>query len=305
MPTAPLVVWLSSMAMVGSLGLVWFVVAGARTATSSKRQLIGDAIPSVRDLSLEGSALERLADSLLHRLRELGRRVTPIGVATETEQRIARAGLSDRWTADRFIAMKGLLSLSVFLVGFIIALTRGAGTLIMVAAGLAFVFFFVPDLNLVRRANARDLEIQKQLGDIVDQILIAVEAGASLDSALDRISRGSEGPLQEEFRRVLQDVGFGMSRREAITAMIARTALPELRELLLAIAQSEEHGLSIGAILRVQASEIRDKRQRRAEEAAMKVPVKIVFPLILCILPCLMAIIIGPAIVQISRNINF
>ena len=215
------------------------------------------------------------------------------------------AGMSDRWTADRFIAAKGLGSLAVFLVLFLLAVSRSQPVLVLFGAAIAVFVFFIPDVFVVRRGSERSEDMRTQLADVADQILIAVEAGASLDTAIARVTQSSDGPLQEEFRRMLQDVSFGMSRRDALLAMVGRTSVPELREMLLAIAQSEEHGLSIGSILRVQANEIRDKRRARAEEAAMKVPVKIVVPLILFILPCLLAIIIGPAFVRISQNINF
>lgn len=305
-PTAPIIVWLSAASLVTAIPVTWFAVSGGRKSISARQLLSRSGAASFRNFTSDRTATaERLADGVLDRMRELGQRLTPVGLAAETDRRIGRAGMTGQWTADRWIAMKGLLSLAVFFLLFIIAVARSAPLLVMIAASLAALSFFIPDLVLVRRGASREAEIQMQLGDILDQVLIAVEAGASLDSALDRISSGSEGPLQSEFRRVLQDIAFGMSRKEALQSMVDRTTLPELRALLTAMSQSEEHGLAIGQILRVQASEIRDKRHRRAEEAALKVPVKIVFPLILCILPCLMSIVMGPAVVTIMRNLQF
>lgn len=304
--SVPLSVWLSAASVTTAIGLMAYVVAGRRGATLTPRQLLDDKdSTSVRQLTLDRNALDRLATAALDRIRSVGSRLTPVSVARQMDTRIARAGMSDTWTADRLIAMKGLLSLTVFLAMFLIALSSGAASLLLVAVGLAVLAFFAPDLAILNRAEKREIAIRDQLADVADQILIAVEAGASLDTAIDRVTRTSEGALQAEFRRMLQDIAFGLSRKEALTAMVARTSVTELRELLLAIAQSEEHGLSIGRILRVQTAEIRDKRKSRAEEAAMKVPVKIVFPLILCILPCLLGVIIGPAIVQVARNVNF
>jgi tight adherence protein C len=303
--SVPLTVWLSAAAVMTSIGLTWFVISGRRAGLSPRQLLFDSPSTSVRELTLDRNAFERLATGFLDRIRRVGTRLTPVSVAKDTVGRIAQAGLSERWTADRFIAMKALFALTVFLALFLIALGNGAASLLLVAIGAAVVAFFVPDLILVRKGEARGQVMRDQLADIADQILIAVEAGASLDTAIDRVTRTSDGPLQSEFRRTLQDISFGLSRKEALTAMVARTSVSELRELLLAIAQSEEHGLSIGRILRVQTAEIRDKRKSRAEEAAMKVPVKIVFPLILCILPCLLAVILGPAVVQVARNINF
>ena len=305
-PTEPLIVWLSAASIIGAVAMLWYAVSGGNATIPARQLLSRSSGGSLRELSIDRpSTVEGLADGVIAQLRETGRRITPVGVVARADRRIGRAGMNDRWGADRWIAMKALGALSVFFVLFILAVTQGALFLLIIAGSGAAVAFFVPDLFLVRRGAARDSEIERQLGDILDQVMIAVEAGASLDSALDRISRASNGPLQQEFRRVLQDINFGMTRKKALQSMADRTTLLELRTLLNAIAQSEQHGLSIGQILRVQSSEIRDKRHRRAEEAAMKVPVKIVFPLILCILPCLMCVVMGPAAVQIIRNLNF
>lgn len=304
MGAVPFSVWVSAASVVSAIGLTAWVVAGARRQRSPRDRFSSPAM-SVRELSLDRNAGERFVSGVVGRLRAVGAQLTPVGVAREYERRIARAGLSHRLTPDRYIAVKALLGLGVFLLLFLIALGSSSPIMVVLAAALSVLGFFVPDLILDRRGADREALMRDQLADVADQILIAVEAGASLDAALDRVTRASEGPLQSEFRRMLQDISFGLSRKDAITAMIGRTTIPELRELLLAISQSEEHGLSIGNILRVQTSEIRERRKVRAEEAALKVPVKLVFPLILCILPCLLAIIVGPAVVQIARNLNF
>lgn len=304
MPSVPLEVWVYAMSLVAAVGLTIYAVAAARPNRSA-RQLLTDLQPSnVRELTLRTSALDRIMSGLSNSVRDLGGRLTPASVLVETDLRIARAGLSSRWTADRLIAAKSMVSIAVFLVLFLVALASGRSVVVFLAVAIALIAFFVPDLVLVRRGTERDARIRADLADIVDQILIAVEAGASIDGAIDRVTRDRDGPLQAEFRRALQDVAFGMSRKDAMMAMATRSSVPELRELLTAIAQSEEHGLSIGNILRVQAAEIRDKRKTRAEEEAMKVPVKITFPLILFILPCLLAVIVGPAVVRIAQNLD-
>jgi tight adherence protein C len=136
----------------------------------------------------------------------------------------------------------------------------------------------------------------------MDQIMINVEAGQSFDAAVTRVSNRGTGPAAEEFRRVMQDIQFGMTRREALEHLLERTDVPELRETVQALSQAERYGVPLGQVLRVQADELRDKRKQRAEERAMKVPVKILFPLMICILPALMVVIVGPGIISLVQR---
>lgn len=302
--SVPFSVWLSAALVAFSAPLLWFSVAAGRSDKKAREALASATSLNFRDVSLARPARERLADTALVVLGDRIKRLTPVGISREAERRIARAGVGHRWTADRLLTVKALLAMTVFLLFFTFAIVGGSVVHLIFGAVLAAVAFVLPDIVLIRKGDNRQRIMRDDLPDVIDQVVISVEAGLSFDASVDRVARQGNGPLDVELQRVMQDIALGMSRKDALLALSDRSDIPELRELVLALAQSEEHGLPISRILRVQADEIRDKRRARAEENAMKVPVKIVFPLILCILPCLVSVIIGPAIVRIVQNLG-
>jgi tight adherence protein C len=145
--------------------------------------------------------------------------------------------------------------------------------------------------------------MQRALPDALDLLSITVEAGLGFDAAVARVARQSGGPLGEELHRVLQEMQIGKSRSDALRDLADRTSIPELKSFVLAMVQADIFGISIAKVLQVQAKEMRLKRRQRAEEQAQKVPVKIVFPLILCIFPSLFIVLLGPAVITIYENI--
>lgn len=300
----PFTVWLYSLALASSFPVLWFAISGFDQRKKARDALAAASSLNFRDVSLARPARERIADGVISAVGSGVGRFTPVGMAKEADRRIARAGVGHRWTAERLLTVKALLALAVFGLMFLLALTSGSAVQLIFGVILGAVAFVIPDIILIRKGDARQEQMRADLPDVIDQVVIAVEAGLSFDSAVDRVSRGGEGPLERELQRVLQDIALGLSRKQALLALADRSDVPELRELVLALAQSEEHGLPVGRVLRVQADEVRDKRRSRAEERALQVPVKIVFPLILCILPCIMAVVLGPAVVRFNENIG-
>ncbi len=146
--------------------------------------------------------------------------------------------------------------------------------------------------------------MRRELPDALDLLTISVEAGLAFDSALSQVARNTSGPLAEEFFRVLQEMQIGLGRADAMRALGDRTDLPELRGFITSMVQADSFGIPVAQVLRVQAREMRVKRSQRAEELAQKVPVKILFPLIFCILPSLFVVILGPAVIQIFTSFN-
>ena len=174
-------------------------------------------------------------------------------------------------------------------------------SLLLVVGPLA-VGFFGPDLYLYNRAEHRSEEIRRTLADAVDLLTISVEAGLGFDAALQQVARNTEGPLAEEFSRVLREVQLGKGRTEALRALAERTNVDDLKVFVGSMVQADAFGISIGQVLRVQTAEIRIKRRQHAEAKAQQVPVKIMVPVILNVLPCLFAVIMGPAAIQMMKN---
>ena len=146
--------------------------------------------------------------------------------------------------------------------------------------------------------------MQREMPDALDLLVISVESGLGFDAALSQVARNTTGPLADEFFRVLQEMQLGTSRAEALRALAERTDVNDLRGFITAMVQADQLGIPIANVLRIQAREMRIRRSQRAEETAMKVPVKILFPLIFCILPALFIVIIGPAAIQIIKSFS-
>jgi tight adherence protein C len=164
--------------------------------------------------------------------------------------------------------------------------------------------FFGPDAWLSRKVEERRAAMQRSLPDVLDLLVISVEAGLGFDSALARVVSTVPGALTEEFFRMLQETRVGVSRRDAMRHLMERSDLDELRSFLLAMMQAEAFGVAIARVLRVQADEMRVKRRQRAQEKAFAAPVKIVFPLVFCIFPALFIVLLGPAAIQISETFS-
>jgi tight adherence protein C len=179
----------------------------------------------------------------------------------------------------------------------VIAKTNSPALMIF-SIGIVIFGYFVPDLLIYNAAVKRQELIQKALPDTLDQIVISIEAGVGFEAALSRAGENGEGPLAEEIIRLIQDMSLGMSRREAYLGLVDRTSVDELRNFARAIVQAEQYGVSIASVVRTQAKEMRIARRSRAEAKAQQVPVKILMPLMLCILPVLFVIVLGPAVVH-------
>ena len=299
----PVMVVLAAAAVASSLPLLWWALASGRSARTSTGGLLqGAAASDLREVMLRRSASERAVRPLVGRLAERSRRMTPGGAVRSLERRIALAGRPADWPLERILAMKLLLALVGGAYGLLRFSREPSGTEILIAILAVAVGYWLPDMVLRRQADARQSSIQETLPDTLDQMTICVEAGLGFEAAMARAGRGSDTPLAQELIRTLQEMQIGVSRSTALKNLVGRTDVVELRRFVLALTQAEQYGLPIAEVLRAQAADLRIKRRQRAEERAMKIPVKVLFPLILCILPTLFIVILGPAGIQLSRG---
>ena len=235
-------------------------------------------------------------------MRRLAVRLSPDGVATVMQRRLDIAGNPKGWTSDRMLAVKGLGLVALGLLGALYGL-RNPGLLILGIGLGAVIGFFLPDLLLYNTGLRRQQQIPVILPDAIDMLTICVEAGLGFDAALAQVARNTKGPVAAEFSRVLQEMQIGKSRSQALRAMAERTTVPELQSFVSALVQSGEMGIPVAHVLREQAKEMRVRRRQRAEEQAQKVPVKITFPLIFCLFPALMVVILGPGAIEIAHTL--
>jgi tight adherence protein C len=248
---------------------------------------------------------ERVLAPLQARSLGLGKRVTGRDAAERIRHKLDLAGNPAGWDPDRVIASKVIGAVVGLVVAFLVTRLFGAGlsvTTVGVAAGL-LLGFMAPNLYLYQVAYDRAAKMQRELPDAIDLMTISVESGLGFDAAVQQVATNTEGPLADEFARVLREMQIGSSRSDALRHMANRTTIPEVNTFVSAMVQADAFGIPIAQVLRVQSSEIRVKRRQRAEEKAQQVPVKITIPLIFTILPCLFVAVMGPAVISILDNL--
>ena len=259
----------------------------------------------VRQQELATPFLRRVVLPGLGGLARATKRFSPAEVIDRLDNELVYAGSPAGWDGARVFALK-LASTAVFVVGSLVVLPAGGfGWLraIVLAPFAGFVGYYLPEWILRSRSGKRQEAIRRALPDALDLMSITVEAGLGFDAAMERVSREMGGPLGEELYRVGQEMRLGKSRSEALRDLGDRTTVDELKSFILAMVQAEIFGISVSRVLHVQADELRVKRRQLAEEQAQKLPVKIVFPLILCIFPALMVVLLGPAAINIYENL--
>jgi tight adherence protein C len=299
----PLVVWFSAMCIVAGVAVAWWSIASTRSVPAGRARAnltagFGKAA-DLRQVVLQQSAQERVVRPAAAALARQMRRVTPVGYVDGLERRLNLSGMTDRWTIEQVLATKLLLGLTGLFLGGVVFLGSPSFPRFLMLGLFTGVFAFAPDALLASRADDRQREIERALADALDQVTVCVEAGLSFEAALARVAQ-SRGALSNEFGRMLQDIQIGIPRARALENLLERTDVPDLRAFVHAIGHAESYGIPIAHVLRVQAEELRDKRRQRAEERAMKIPVKLVFPVVLCILPALFVVLAGPAALRIT-----
>ena len=255
-----------------------------------------------RDNLLRGIELPGDADARANRpglLSRLAGGLTPQGTLARLNRLAQRAGRPAAWPVAKLVAAKVVLALVAATLALLVVSGGPSPFLVLIAVAVTVVAYFLPELLLYSRGQERQAAIQLELADTLDQMTIAVEAGLGFESAMARAGTNGKGPLAEERVRTLQDIAVGQPRREAYLALADRTGAPDLRRFIRAVVQADQYGVSIADVLRTQAQEMRLKRRQRAEEKAMQIPVKVIFPLILCILPTLFIVLLGPAVMDI------
>jgi len=221
----------------------------------------------------------------------------PPSVVARLERNLSLAGLD--WSVPRLVRTKLVLAGGAVLLGVMFVSAQPAPARVLLALVVLVAAYFGPDLVVWGRAKERQEAIRADLADTLDQITISIEAGLGLETAIVRAGEHGSGPLAQELMRTIQDMRVGLSRKEAYTALAERTSVVDLKRFARAIMQADAYGVSVSNVVRTQSKDLRAKRRQRAEEKAMKVPVQVLFPLMVCILPVLFIVVLGPAVANI------
>jgi len=266
----------------------------------------GEVAPHVdiREQEMAENFGARVLVPIVGRAGRIAKKVTPLDTRDRIAQKLMLAGQPAGWDAERVLAFKVIGAVAGFILGIVLLrlVDFSAFLQIVVIALLTVSGFIVPDSILGSRVEDRKKEILRTLSDTLDLLTISVEAGLSLNAAIAQVVKNVPGVLSSEFARMLQEIQLGVPRSEAFRHLAERTDVEELNAFALAMIQADIFGVSIASVLRTQASQLRIKRRQAIEAKAQQTPVKIVFPLILCILPVLFVVIIGPGAIRIYEN---
>ena len=290
-------VLLAAFLLFAALAALFVTVFGGKASTISTKQFADSFSTDLREIILTRGANDRAVQPAIKVLANIVRKVTPAGRVASLDHRRAMAGLAPSWTIEKVLASKVFFMMFFGFTDVILKIKGTAGII-----GASILGFFAIDLYIKNVSDKRQAQIGLELADMLDQITIGVEAGLGFDAAMARASKASSGPLAEEFHRTISHIHAGLSRAEALRGLSTRNKIPELRQFVGAILQADQYGIPMAQVLRVQAGEQRRKRRQRAEEKAMKLPVKILFPLIVCIMPVLFIVLVGPAGIRIAHS---
>lgn len=238
----------------------------------------------------------------LQPLLRTARALTPRAGTARLQRLLTSAGRPAAWPVERVLVTKMVLASSACLLGLWLVATELSARTLVLATVMVALGWFVPEILLYNVSTKRRQRIERALPDVLDQLTIAVEAGLGFEAGLAHVGRNSGGPLGDELIRTLQDIQVGATRRAAYTSLAERAQVEDLSRFVRAIMQAEQYGVSIATVLEAQAQEMRLKRRQRAEEKALQIPVKVVFPLVLFILPTIFIVVLGPAVVTALQS---
>jgi tight adherence protein C len=259
---------------------------------------------SLEEVELEQPFFERAVRPIVQRLSRLGRR-NQGNMIEVAEGRLHRAGYPGGLRGADWMGVK-VLSTILFGIGFTILFLAVSGfpTNIVFGIGGLALGWLAPEFWLGRKIRQRQTDVILQLPDALDLLTISVEAGLGFDAALAKVVEKMEGPLIAEFRQALAEIRMGRLRRDALRDVATRCDVQPVTNFIGAIVQAEQLGVPIAKVLQIQSQQLRIERRQRAEEAAAKAPVKMLFPMVGCIFPTIFIVILGPAIVTVVRGVG-
>jgi tight adherence protein C len=289
--------------LVGGMAVEAFL-ADRRRAVEMLEAQVRPVTTDLREQELARPFLERVLFPVVSGMGTAARKITPADMRRRIDRKLVLAGNPEGWDAEKIAAFKVFGTIGGGIMGVALGVTAGFSTSITTGAVvfLALFGYLLPGAGLGQRVINRQETIRRALPDTIDLLTISVEAGLGFDAALSQVRRNVPGALSHEIGRLLQEMQIGVSRVDAFRHLADRTDVEELNSFILAMVQADIFGVSIANVLRAQAKEMRTKRRQLSEERAQRVPVKLLLPLIFCILPSMFVVILGPGVIRFVQN---
>ena len=294
---------------VGLLALSVFLVSEVVTLPERQRRALvrraahygaARTAPATRERQ---SLHERMLVPVSGRIAGLMLRLNPRESLDQVQQRLLAAGMRDV-SPSGFLAAKAILAGVGLVLGLVLFAVAGAQTGVLLTLAFVAGGWIVPGWIVGSKATRRREEIGRELPDALDLLAVSVEAGLGFDGAIAKLTEHMEGSLVDELSLALGEMRVGESRSEALRKFAGRVDTPEVSAFVRSIIQADQLGISLGKILRVQATDSRLKRQAAAEEKAMKAPIKMLFPTVAFIFPAMFIVILGPAMITLVHQFS-
>jgi tight adherence protein C len=262
---------------------------------------------TLEEIELSQPITERVILPLARKFGEFATRFTPQNALQDTARKLELAGNPRGLDPTIFLAARFFAAVVIF--GFLIfifsvgSINWPWGRKILLVGGFSLFGFFLPNLLIQSKIQRRQKDIRRAMPDALDLLTICVEAGLGFDGAMAKVNEKWDNELSMAFGRVLREIQLGKLRRDALRDMADRVGIPEMTSFVAAIIQSEQLGVSMAKVLRIQADQMRMKRRQAAEAEAHKAPIKMLFPMVLLIFPSLLIILLGPAALMLMTSV--
>lgn len=283
-----------------------FALGGEKYSLSDKLKDIGKTSqPAYVNEELEQPLYKRIFGPPVQQASALILQFTPQAWRQKAERKLAASGGFHGMNTDQFVVFWFGMALFValgFAGGAYLAKARPWWSVFAAAAVGYAIGYRIPLVLLDQRARVRQVSIQKMLPEVLDLLSVSVQAGLAFNGALAKVAEKMKGPLVDELTRMLQEMQMGMTRREALKSLSNRCNIQDVSLFTAALIQADQLGVSISNVLNIQSENMRERRRQRLREQALKAPIKMLFPLILCIFPAMFVVLLGPAVISLINN---
>ena len=265
---------------------------------------VRDEPMTLEEIELSQGFYDRMVLPFFNRVGKLSQRFTPQATLESTRRRLEMAGNPMRMDPAFLLTMRIVLALLLGGLIFLTFATTGRNWVQGLALTVVFLLlgFMFPDLWLTGRINQRQRGVFRAMPDALDLLTICVEAGLGFDAAMAKVQEKWDNQLALEFGRVIQEIRLGKLRRDALRDMADRIGVAELTSFVAAVIQSEQLGVSLAKVLRIQSDQMRVRRRQMAEEEAHRAPIKMIFPIALLIFPSILIVLLGPAAMLLMQS---